>query len=96
MPPPQTICVVFTGIMVAFNRKTRQLLKEQLALHPGNQTLQAFFEETDYELECSKICGRTFDSPGDHTDFLKQGGCQKLIRVLANTEKSTQVRTEAD
>jgi hypothetical protein len=62
----------------------------------NNQTLQTFFEETDYELECSKICGRTFDSPVDHTDFLKEGGCQKLIRVLANTAKSSQAQTEAD
>jgi hypothetical protein len=52
-------------------------------------TLKIFFEETDYELECEKICGQGFNTLDDHTDFLKKGGCKKLIEVLADTVRNS-------
>ena len=53
---------------------------------PGTDlTLKAFFEETDFELQCDKICGKQFKSLEEHTDFVKNGGCSKLIQELANT-----------
>ena len=48
-------------------------------------TLKAFYEETDYEMQCDKICGQRFNSLEEHTEFIKKGGCKKLIAVLANT-----------
>jgi hypothetical protein len=48
----------------------------------------AFYEESDYEIQCEKICGRRFNSLEEHTEFIKEGGCQKLIRVLADTAAS--------
>ena len=48
-------------------------------------TLNAFYEETDYEMQCDKICGRRFETMEEHTEFLKNGGCKKLIEVLAGT-----------
>ncbi len=63
--------------------------------HPGkaapydpesNETLKVFFEETDYEMQCDKICGRSFDSLDEHSEFIKNGGCKKLIRVLSCAE----------
>ena len=48
-------------------------------------TLKAFYEETDYEIQCDKICGRSFETLDEHTEFLKNGGCKKLIEVLADT-----------
>jgi hypothetical protein len=48
-------------------------------------TLKAFYEETDYEMQCDKICGQTFNTLEDHTEFIKNGGCKKLIGVLADT-----------
>ena len=50
-------------------------------------TLEAFYKETDYEMQCDKICGRRFESLDEHTDFLNNGGCKKLMRVLADTVK---------
>lgn len=53
---------------------------------PGTDlTLKAFYEETDYEIECNKICGQGFESLEEHTEFVKNGGCKKLIKVLADT-----------
>ncbi len=48
-------------------------------------TLKAFYEETDYEMQCDKICGQRFNSLEEHTEFIKKGGCKKLIGVLAET-----------
>lgn len=50
-------------------------------------TLKAFYEETDYEIECEKICGQQFKTLDEHTEFLKNGGCRKLIDVLAETKE---------
>ena len=47
--------------------------------------LIAFYEETDYEMQCDKICGQRFNSLEEHTEFIKKGGCKKLIGVLADT-----------
>jgi len=53
---------------------------------PGTDlTLKAFYEETDYVIECEKICGQRFETLDEHTEFLKKGGCKKLIQVLAET-----------
>ncbi len=45
--------------------------------------LNKFYETTDYEMECSKICGQNFETVKDHTEFIKEGGCDKLINVLS-------------
>ena len=51
----------------------------------ADPTLKVFYEETDYEIECEKICDRRFDTLEDHTDFIKNGGCRKLMDVLADS-----------
>ena len=62
--------------------------------HPGKSaspnpnatnTLKAFYEVTDSEILCHKICGQCFKTIDDHTEFIKNGGCDKLINVLADT-----------
>ena len=60
--------------------------------HPGKTTLknpssekllEAFYEETDYEMQCEKICGTCFKSIDAHTAFVNKGGCKNLVSVLA-------------
>jgi len=71
---------------LSYNRKYPG---KSASFEPGNDTtLMAFYEESDYEIQCEKICGRHFNSLKEHTEFIKQGGCQKLIRVLADTAES--------
>jgi hypothetical protein len=62
--------------------------------HPGNapypnveanKILDTFQECTGNEFRCDKICGRRFNTIGDHTEFIKNGGCKNLIDVLAKT-----------
>ncbi|MFA7418163.1 MAG: C-GCAxxG-C-C family (seleno)protein [Melioribacteraceae bacterium] len=66
-------------------RVRQQNYKHSLS-DPGlNKIMTTFFEETSYKMECWKICGQHFKTINDHTEFIKNGGCQKLINVLAKS-----------
>ena len=45
--------------------------------------IDRFLRGSDFEFECSKIVGREFESIADHADYLRGGGCAKVIRALA-------------
>ena len=60
--------------------------------HPGKSTwsnrnakdtLKAFNAETDSEMLCHKICGQRFETIEDHSTFIKNGGCSKLMNILS-------------
>ena len=44
-----------------------------------------FLKCTDYEFQCTQIAGRKFESVGDHPGYLRDGGCAKVLDVLAAT-----------
>jgi len=46
--------------------------------------IERFLKCTDYEFECSEIVGRKFENIDDHAAYLRDGGCLKIIEVLAN------------
>ena len=45
--------------------------------------LKAFYDATGSEHLCHKITGQYFKTINDHTEFIKNAGCDKLINVLA-------------
>ncbi|MHB1131408.1 MAG: C-GCAxxG-C-C family (seleno)protein [Chloroflexota bacterium] len=47
--------------------------------------VEKFIKSTDCEFECAKIAGRKFESTGDHASYVREGGCSKVIEVLAAT-----------
>jgi hypothetical protein len=47
--------------------------------------IDRFMKSSDYEFECSEIVGRRFEDIGDHASYLRDGGCSKIIEVLATT-----------
>ncbi len=54
--------------------------------NPGAaDAIDIFTKCTDYEFECSEIVGRKFENVGDHADYLRNGGCSKIIDVLARS-----------
>lgn len=54
-------------------------------LNPKSKViLKAFQDITHSELVCSKISGQRFRTFEDHSDFVKNGGCSKIIDALAN------------
>ena len=68
---------------LAWNRK--QTGKSATKNPNTENILKAFYDETDYEMECHKICGKRFKTIDDHTEFIKDGGCDKLINILARS-----------
>jgi hypothetical protein len=49
----------------------------------GLDAIDRFMKCTDYEFECSEIVGRRFENVDDHASYLRDGGCSKIIEVLA-------------
>ena len=57
--------------------------------YSGVQNIMTIFEEaTRGEMLCHKITGKKFISVDDHSEFVKNGGCEKLINLLAETKTS--------
>ncbi len=48
--------------------------------------LESFYRATDYEILCHKISGRCFKTIDEHTEYIKNGGCDKLMSVLAQSQ----------
>jgi len=48
-------------------------------------TFRALKAETGGELLCQKITGRKFNSLEEHTQFINEGGCSRLIDLLAKS-----------
>jgi hypothetical protein len=49
----------------------------------ATDAIDRFLKCTDYEFECSEIVGRKFESIDDHARHLRDGGCSRIIEVLA-------------
>ncbi len=45
--------------------------------------IEKYLESADYEFECSNIVGRKFENVADHAEYLRGGGCSKIIEALA-------------
>jgi hypothetical protein len=63
----------------------KQPVKSSYPNPKATHTLEAFFGATDHEFLCHKISGQCFKTIEDHTEFIKNGGCDKLIHVLAQS-----------
>lgn len=45
--------------------------------------IERFLKTTDHEFECTEIVGRKFENVDDHASYLREGGCSRIIEVLA-------------
>ena len=45
--------------------------------------IDKFYEASDYKMECSEICGKTFTSVEEHSNYIKDGGCKNIIETVA-------------
>ncbi len=80
------------ALSAAIWMKTLAMCKEQ----PGKSfynnpmaknALEEFYAITDYEILCKDITGENFESLDAHTDFIKNGGCDKVLQVLKKDMK---------
>jgi len=49
----------------------------------SEKILKAFKEVTKSEFICSKISGKKFGTIDEHTEFIKSGGCKKIIDLIS-------------
>jgi hypothetical protein len=49
----------------------------------AKRTIESFEKETNSKFLCKEICGKHFMSVSEHSEFIKNGGCSKLIELLA-------------
>jgi len=49
----------------------------------SDEILETFYIATDYKMLCKEITEQSFTTISDHTEFIKGGGCDKLIDKLA-------------
>jgi hypothetical protein len=45
--------------------------------------IERFLKFSDSKFKCSEIVGRKFENVSDHAGYLREGGCSKIIEVLA-------------
>jgi C_GCAxxG_C_C family probable redox protein len=62
-----------------------ELKKSPLQNSYSKKTLNKFYKTTDSKILCSDISGELFEDINEHTEFLKNGGCGKLIKSLARS-----------
>ncbi len=49
----------------------------------ADDMIDKFLKGSDFQFQCSKIVGRRFENISDHADYLHNGGCWKIIEILA-------------
>ena len=72
---------IFTGKFLSCYKLADKWAPEAVVVAIEGLELEG--EETNYEMECHKICGKRFTTIDENTEFIKNGGCEKLIDVLA-------------
>ncbi len=71
--------------MNALDECKKQTGKPSYNTPKEKNTVKAFYGGTDDEILCYKISGQNFKTIDDHTQFIKNGGCDKLINLLAHS-----------
>lgn len=64
----------------------REVAKKTSMTNPySKKSLDIFYKATNSKILCSEIIGREFKSIQDHTSFIKNGGCERLIETLSKS-----------
>lgn len=58
-------------------------VSSKLVTARAGDIVNKFLKISDYKFECAEITGRKFESISEHTEFLRGGGCAKIIEVLS-------------
>lgn len=78
------------GLIAAMWMRTMDWCRENPGKSPfsnayASNTLFTFDDATGSKFLCSEICGKKFNTVEEHTKYIRNGGCSKLIEVLANS-----------
>ena len=69
--------------MNALSRIRDKTYKTSFSDPVAERILCAFFDVAGSELDCRVIAGRAFPTVADHTEFIGDGGCGRLIQAMA-------------
>jgi hypothetical protein len=72
-----------TAIWLKEIEHTRTKPGEKLDYSQSSQIINRFLKASNYQYECVEITGRKFKDVKEHAEFLRGGGCAKIIEVLA-------------
>jgi hypothetical protein len=69
-------------------KKALQKIKEEKSNPSSNDpelsdVVKKFYAVTEYKMECHEICNHRFKSVKEHTEFIKNGGCNSVINMLS-------------
>jgi hypothetical protein len=64
------------------NNKQEKAGYQEMNARAG-EIIRSFSRNADSRFACSEIVGRKFEGIGDHADYLRDGGCSKIIEALA-------------
>lgn len=72
------------GALSAAIWKMNLSITEKYEMHnqEAETALEKFYEVTDYEILCEKITDKQFELVDDHTKYINNGGCEKIINAL--------------
>lgn len=69
--------------MLDWSKKTPGKTPSYFNNQDAKTAFRAFYIQTDSEMMCSRITGKDFKSIDEHTEYIRSGGCGKLIDALA-------------
>jgi hypothetical protein len=65
-------------------REVRDNIYKMTMTNPtAERLLNIFYEASDYEMMCSEITGKRFNNAEEHSEFIENGGCARVIDALA-------------
>lgn len=71
--------------MKAIEWSKKQPKKTSFPASEAKIILDIFYKETDYKILCSEITEQSFNSINEHTEYINNGGCEKLIDILSKS-----------
>lgn len=69
--------------MLDWNKKNPGKTPSFFNNEDAKKILRAFYMQTDSEMLCTKICGKHIKTIDEHSEYIRNGGCGKLIDALA-------------
>lgn len=71
--------------MLSWNRNNSGKSEAMFDNPDAKKVMRTFYMQTDSEMLCNKICNRSFNTIDEHSEYINNGGCSKLIEALAKS-----------
>ncbi|MCB2197939.1 C-GCAxxG-C-C family protein [bacterium] len=68
--------------IISMNKSRATDGKVEIKSAKAQELIARFLQKTGGEMECSAICGKTFQTIDEHAAHLREGGCSELIELL--------------